>query len=502
MNHIKKWYVVDYINPAMLFLALFYLAINHAVLHDLVGKWLAQNFTGTYSHGPLVATIFLFVIFKIIRNIKDSLKIQPSMIGLFILLSSQGLLFISILADVNFLQHILIVVSLLAIVWSIYSYSIAKQFILPAAFFMMSFPVWGDAAIPLQKVSIFFTNILLSLTSLPYYREQALFHFPNGIIEIAPECAGLQQLLVSLIIGLLFSMQHKLRLLDILKTLVFISIASIFINSIRIIIIMFIGYYTKMESTLVTQHVLLGWIIYGIGIYLFLYFYSRINFKAPSSADEHGLQKHDIKITNIKSIKYLLTVLVIIIMPGLVVMLITHTINAQEITPISYKINSPAWIKISNTININWKPEYPPGDSLALGEFSNNNETIHLYISKYSHLRDDIEPANMINSPYNKNHWSIYKHETMNVHNSEGRLDKLTLDRLSSKNKEYLDVLTYYLVNGTVTDNLVKTKLAILFGVLRFKYDTQVVCMAIKSDSETENSKFALIDFYKQLKIN
>ena len=257
-----------------------------------------------------------------------------------------------------------------------------------------------------------------------------------------------------------------------------------------------------MESTLVTQHVLLGWIIYGIGIYLFLYFYSRINFKAPSSADEHGLQKHDIKITNIKSIKYLLTVLVIIIMPGLVVMLITHTINAQEITPISYKINSPAWIKISNTININWKPEYPPGDSLALGEFSNNNETIHLYISKYSHLRDDIEPANMINSPYNKNHWSIYKHETMNVHNSEGRLDKLTLDRLSSKNKEYLDVLTYYLVNGTVTDNLVKTKLTILFGVLRFKYDTQVVCMAIKSDSETGNSKPALIDFYKHLKIN
>ena len=45
---------------------------------------------------------------------------------------------------------------------------------------------------------------------------------------------------------------------------------------------MYIGYYTKMESSLITQHVLLGWVVYGVGIFLFLFFYSRKKFITTS----------------------------------------------------------------------------------------------------------------------------------------------------------------------------------------------------------------------------
>ena len=501
MNNIRKMYLAEYINPGVIILSILYLVINHDVLYDLFQKWSAQNFNGTYSHGPLVALIVVYVIFKIIQKLKDNLKVQPSILGLFALLGSQGLLFISSLADVNFLQHLLIVISLVAIVWSIYSYGVAKLFIMPATLFIMSFPVWGDAAKPLQKVAIFFTNIFLSFTWLPYYREQALFYFPNGVIEIAPECAGLQQLLVSLIIGLLFSMQNKLRLLDAIKTLVYISLASIFINTIRIIIIMFVGYYTKMESSLITKHILLGWVIYGIGIYVFLYFYSRVTFKSNLDAGDAGFQYPSIKIAKNQSAIYFLAVLVLILMPNALIALITHKINAREINPIRYSITAADWKKTSNTLNIDWKPAYPVGDSLAVGEYSNNKAMIYLYISQYSQLSRSVEPANMLNRPYNKDQWSLHKHEILPVHTLDGHSDQVILDSLTSRNNEHLLVLNYYLVNGIVTDSLVHTKLAILFGVLKLKYDTKVICLAIKSDSNVEASKAALIDFYKALKI-
>ena len=108
MNNIRKMYLAEYINPGVIILSILYLVINHDVLYDLFQKWSTQNFNGTYSHGPLVALIVVYVIFKIIQKLKDNLKVQPSILGLFALLGSQGLLFISSLADVNFLQHLLI----------------------------------------------------------------------------------------------------------------------------------------------------------------------------------------------------------------------------------------------------------------------------------------------------------------------------------------------------------------------------------------------------------
>ena len=107
----------------------------------------------------------------------------------------------------------------------------------------------------------------------------------------------------------------------------------------------------------------------------------------------------------------------------------------------------------------------------------------------------------MLNRPYNKDQWSLHKHEILPVHTLDGHSDQVILDSLTSRNNEHLLVLNYYLVNGIVTDSLVHTKLAILFGVLKLKYDTKVICLAIKSDSNVEASKAALIDFYKALKI-
>lgn len=494
-------FATNYFNIFVLILSVFFLVINHDVLRDLYHKWYAQELTGAYSHGLLVAVIVLYLLYKKIQNIKSYLKIKPSVIGFIILLGSQALLLASDISGINFLQHILLVVSLLALVWSLYSYRVAKEFFLPAVLFSLTFPVWGDAELPLQKISVFLTNLLLSVTGLPYYHEQAFFHFPNGIIEIAPECAGLQQLLVSLIIGLLFSAQRNLRILDTIKTLIYISLASVLINSIRILIIMFVGYFTKMESSLISQHVILGWIVFGIGIYVFLFFYSRRKFKSAPDAGTLDPGMHAARLTNVQRYTYLTALVIVILLPSLLMASVTSKINNRDVTPVSYTITLDEWKKASDTLNINWKPEYPPGDSLAVGEYVKQNRTIYVYVSKYARLKEDVEPVNMENKPYDHNNWSQYAREAIRVRNPEGHLDKVLLDRLTSKSNEHLEVLTYYLINGHVADTLIKAKLLTLLGFLKLKYDIKVVCLAIKSDSENTGSQAALIDLYKNLTI-
>ena len=118
------------------------------------------------------------------------------------------------------------------------------------------------------------------------------------------------------------------------------------------------------------------------------------------------------------------------------------------------------------------------------------------------HMQDDIEPLNMTHTPYNQNVWSLYKQEQIQVITPEGKLQNLLLDRLSSKNNEYMTVLTYYLVNGKITDNLTKAKFSTFLGLMMLRYDIKVVCLAMKSDSKAGDGDTVLIDFYKSLKMN
>ena len=108
----------------------------------------------------------------------------------------------------------------------------------------------------------------------------------------------------------------------------------------------------------------------------------------------------------------------------------------------------------------------------------------------------------MENKPFNPKHWSLSRHENILVRNSEGVPSQAAYDHLVSKYNEHLDVLSFYVVNGKVTNSLVSAKLATLFGLLKLKHNINVVCAAIKSKSKNDNAaKAELLDFYKHLKV-
>lgn len=505
MSYRFKGFFDKYANYLPLLIILAYFAVNHDILLDLYRKWYAQELTGAYSHGMFVAMIVLYLVYKKVKNIREYLVPEPSNIGLAILICVQCLMFIAKIGSINFIQHFLLVLSVLAIVWSIFSFQIARQFILPAIVFSLTFPVWSDARPILQNVTIHITNFILGFTGLPYYREGTLFHFPNGIIEIAPECAGLQQLLVSLIIGMLFSMQHRLRLPDTVKTLIFISAASLLINAVRIIIIMYIGYYTKMESSLITKHLLLGWVIYGIGIYLFLFFYSRLKFKtATELSTEKSVHNQSPIIYWDKQLSGLYVwITLLVLLPTILIAMITKIINTRVVPPVTLTQSSGEWQKISSNIESNWKPNFPVSDKSTTAMYTNGHSVVYVNIKKYSRMLEGVEPINMINTPYNPEVWVPMRHENIEVSNANGTHRNLQLVYLSSKNNnQYFNVLTYYIIDGKIVSDLVGAKLAVLFGLLKLKYDIQIVNLAITPELGGDGGKSTLVKFFHDFEIH
>jgi len=493
--------MLRYPNWAFTVVLIVFLASFHAVLVDLFHKWYAQDLTGTYSHGLLVAVIVLYLLYKITLSHRNEFVYQPSVTGLVLLTGSQLALFAATLMEISFLQHILFVISLFVLVWSVYSYRTAKLYLLPAILFSLTFPVWGDLAQYLQQLSIFSTNLLLSLTGLPYYREQAFFHFPVGIIEIAPECAGLQQLLVSVIIGLLFSVQHRLRLFDLVKTLVYISILSILLNTIRILIIMAVGYFTKMESSLISQHILLGWVIYGLGIYLFLFLYSRKNFKTEDASDDS--ETHEIRQVPLNSwhVVFIPIVLVLVILPWATVAAVTARVNHAPLPPVKLAIKQADWHEEQNSWDINWRPAYPESDVVTRRVYRRDGIRIYAYVLTYSRLNAAAKPLNMVNTAYDPKHWKLLKQSLLSTTSPRDGQSQVRLDNLISANGERLAVLRYYRVNGHVVDSLLKAKLAILTGLLHFRYKIDVIYLATRM-GQTGNGQQYLVDLYHALDLS
>lgn len=486
-----------YLSPGLLGL---YLLLNLDVLQDLAGKWLAQGLTGTYSHGPLLALVVVYLVYKKIRQLQPAIKLNPSWYGLAMLLAAQGMLLIARLIDVNFAQHLLLVAGILAIVWALHTFSLVRHFLLPAALFVLSFPVWGSLAVVLQGITVHLTNFVLGLSTVPYYRVDEFFHLPNGIFEVAGSCSGLQQFLVAIIIGLLYIAPYNFGFMRRIRIMIYIALLAVLLNTIRVVTIIFIGYFTEMRSTLVEEHVMLGWVIFGIGIYGFLFLYDRRQLPAAAAVPE---QLSTGKGANAGVMRHMpLIVLLAVLAPPAWSLHVEHVINSRKTGSTTYQINAQGWHRLASNIAINWEPAYPAGDELLRETLQHDGKKVYLYINRFTHRHADAEAINMSHAVYDKQHWVLRKHEHIVVPQADGGQVTLPLYQIESKQgREHLSVLTWYVINGRVTHNLLQAKLYQLTGLLTYRYDVKVVAVAVRTDGSSHTIRNILLRFYRDVQI-
>jgi EpsI family protein len=254
---------------------------------------------------------------------------------------------------------------------------------------------------------------------------------------------------------------------------------------------MVVGYYTKMESSLITKHILLGWIIYGIGIFIFLYFYSGLKFKRVPSKEtvtgEHGKKRFLARYPFVVQ----LLLIVLVIFPSLLTYVITEHINGQPVRPVRLQLVADTWKQSSGDIPFNWKPDFPVPDSRYTGTYRNKQDAVYVNILNYQHLKAGVEPLNMDNRPYNRGGWSLLRHKVVTLKHGKKRQMHANLDVIISRSGDRMIVLNYYLINGKVAINLVRAKFYTLLGMLHFINDIKVVCLATKQEpGETSDSAY------------
>jgi exosortase A len=223
-----------------------------------------------YHHGLIVPPICAYLLWRL-RGPLAATELRPCVSAIVPLTALVGLWFVARQVGVQVVEFLAAVALIPAAVLAFLGWRLAWRAMFPLLFLLAAVPI-GDGAIPyLMQITAEISTTLLRAAGVPVFREGQFLSLPGGVFEIARVCAGLAYLTAGTVIALLFS---YFTYESVAKRFVFVAVAAavmIVTNGIRAFVIMYVASATDMRYLVGHDHVLFGWILFGLVVGALIY---------------------------------------------------------------------------------------------------------------------------------------------------------------------------------------------------------------------------------------
>ena len=250
----------------LLVLLLAILGLYHHTGAGMVSIWSRSD---TYAHGFVVPLISLWLIWRI-RHSLAALQPHPAPLAWLLMLGAAGLWLAGDLVAVNSVTQFALVVLLVLAVPAVLGWQLARAMAFPLVFLFFAVP-FGDFLLPFfMDWTADFTVLALRATGIPVYREGLHFVIPSGSWSVVEACSGIRYLIASVTVGCLFA---YLSYRSLTKRLIFVGVAilvPLVANWLRAYMIVMIGHLSGNELATGVDHIIYGWVFFGIVILVML----------------------------------------------------------------------------------------------------------------------------------------------------------------------------------------------------------------------------------------
>jgi exosortase A len=217
----------------------------------------------TFAHGFLVVPAVLWLVWRQRREVA-LLAPRPDYLGL-VLLAGLGLgWLLAELGGVLVVQQLAMVAMIPAAVVTVLGRRVAWALAFPLAFLMFGVPIGEGLITPLMNFTADFTVGMLQLVGIPVYREGTYFTIPSGNWSVVEGCSGLRYVIASVTAGCLYA---YLNYQSFGRRALFVA-ASIAVpviaNGLRAFMIVMIAHLSDMKLALGVDHLIYGWVFFGI----------------------------------------------------------------------------------------------------------------------------------------------------------------------------------------------------------------------------------------------
>lgn len=270
--------VIGMILVALLAPFLFYFGTAKSI----VDVW---NSSETFAHGYIIVPISLWLLWRRRANF-SALPPTPWWPALILLLIVGAGWLLARMGEVQVVMQYAFAAMFPVIALAILGRRLAWSLAFPLLFLLFAVP-FGEIFIqPLIEFTADFTIWAVQATGIPVLRNGTRFELPTGSWSVVEACSGVRYLISSVTIGCLYA---YLTYQSTTRRLVFIAasiVVPIIANGLRAYMIVMIGHSSNMELATGVDHLIYGWIFFGIVMFIMFWIgsYWRQDTDAESAA--------------------------------------------------------------------------------------------------------------------------------------------------------------------------------------------------------------------------
>lgn len=240
------------------------LVLHSQTAGTIAGLWLRS---ATFAHGFMLPPIATWLIWRRRAHLANVPR-RPWPPGLAALAALGALWLLAAVANVSVLQQYCLVLMLAATVAAVMGRAFAAAIAFPLAYLLLAVPFGEVFVPPLIEFTARFTVGLLQLAGIPVFRENNFLSLPSGNWSVVEACSGLRYLIASLALGTLYA---YLSYRSLARRLIFIAasmLVPIIANGLRACMIVLIGHWSNMTLAVGVDHLIYGWVFFGLVITL------------------------------------------------------------------------------------------------------------------------------------------------------------------------------------------------------------------------------------------
>ncbi len=410
----------------------------------------------TYAHGLVVPPIALWLVW---RRRNDLAAVQPRPAAWFAL-PLAGFVFCWLLGEltaVNAATQFSVIGIIVLTIVSLTGPVVGRALAFPLLFLFFSVPI-GDFLLPqLMEWTADFTVLALRLTGIPVFREGQNFVIPSGSWSVVEACSGIRYLIASLTVGTLYA---YLTYNSLKRRLAFIGVAllvPVVANWLRAYLIVMLGHLSGNKLAAGADHLIYGWIFFGIVIATMFMIGMRWAEPAPTNRADtsHPAEAGD----NAKKTWPIALLLAALIAAGPVYEIHLRQVNAGatiKLAPIEPAGGS--WQTVPSPID--WQPRFLNPSAEERAAYGNQAGWVGLYIAYYQNqdYENKLVTSTNVLVASNDQRWQMVAATSALAPGIEHPVRQAELlNRQGAADDRYI-VWQWYWIDGHLTSSDIKAK--------------------------------------------
>lgn len=415
----------------------------------------------TFTHAFLVPPIVLWLIWRR-RHVLAELSPRVNRRFLLALAGVALAWLLGDLAVVNTVTQLALTAMLVLVVPAVLGTTVARVIVFPLGFLFFAVPV-GEFLMPqLMTWTADFTVFALRLSGVPVYREGLQFVIPSGNWSVVEACSGVRYLIASLTVGTLFAYlnyrSNRRRALFVIVSI----LVPVFANWLRAYFIVMLGHLSGNKLAVGVDHLIYGWLFFGVVIMLMFIIGARWADSAAVDADHEafGLAaagKTSASLTGLWG--HALGVAALLWLPALALWAMEDGAPARTVVFKAPAVLAEGWHQAARA-DTGFEPNFQNPSAKINAQYRHDGPVVGLYLGYYRHQDDSRKLVSSNNSLVLSNdlHWAEVARGSQVVALAGQRVSLKTAELRGSAVADQVHaarllVWQVYWINGTLTSS-------------------------------------------------